>query len=171
MKYFSSRIALSLAVLMLSACIAPALLLPSQSQLMWALLKPLVGFDPNQVNLFEQPMVKQRMTTLLGERYGTAMQLLHTANQLQQEGPLFFVVSRFTPIPEIAAGAGLVWNSETNQMAALLREGGVAEVFKETAQRAVITQANNVVQEALPVWPAVLQPWLVAAQPNVGTAQ
>ena len=107
---------------------------------------------------------EKRMTALLGERYNTAMQLLHTANQLQQEGPLFFVVSRFTPIPEIAEGAGLVWNSETNQMAALLRSGGVAEVFKETAHRAVITQANNALQEAVPVWPAVLQPWLAESQ-------
>ena len=34
--------------LLLAGCIAPALLLPSSGQLMWALLKPLVGFDPNQ---------------------------------------------------------------------------------------------------------------------------
>ena len=52
--------------LLLAGCLAPALLMPSSSQLMWALLKPLVGFDPNQVNLFEQPIVRNRMVALLG---------------------------------------------------------------------------------------------------------
>lgn len=127
---------------------------------MWAVLKPLVGFDPNEVNLFEQPVVKQRMTALLGERYDTAMRLLRTANQLQQEGPLFFVVSHFTPLPEIAEAAGLVWNSETNQMAALLRKGNVAEVFVDAAKQAVITSANDEVQKVIPQWPGVLRPWL-----------
>lgn len=169
MKKILSRLSLSALALLLAAC-APMLLMPSQSQLMWALLTPLVGIDPNQVNLFEQPIVKQRMTALLGERYDTTMQLLRTASRLQQEGPLFFVVSRLTPIPEIAEGAGLVWNSETNQMAALVGDGKVAEVFAETAHRAVITQANNAIQEAVPVWPAVLQTWLTDAQLSGGAA-
>ena len=169
MKKILSRLSLSALALLLAAC-APMLLMPSQSQLMWALLTPLVGIDPNQVNLFEQPIIKQRMTALLGERYDTTMQLLRTASRLQQEGPLFFVVSRLTPIPDIAEGAGLVWNSETNQMAALVGDGKVAEVFAETAHRAVITQANNAIQEAVPVWPAVLQTWLTDAQLSGGAA-
>ncbi len=169
MKKILSRLSLSALALLLAAC-APMLLMPSQSQLMWALLTPLVGFDPNQVNLFEQPIIKQRMTALLGERYDTTVQLLRTASRLQQEGPLFFVVSRLTPIPDIAEGAGLVWNSETNQMAALVGDGKVAEVFAETAHRAVITQANNAIQEAVPVWPAVLQTWLTDAQLSGGAA-
>ena len=83
--------------LLLAGCLAPALLMPSSSQLMWALLKPLVGFDPNQVNLFEQPIVRNRMVALLGPNYDTTMQLLRTANELRKEGPLFYVVSRYTP--------------------------------------------------------------------------
>ena len=54
--------------LLLSGCVAP-LLAGAQSQLMWALLKPLVGFDPNEVDLFEQPLIKDRMQPLLGEHY------------------------------------------------------------------------------------------------------
>jgi hypothetical protein len=163
MKKIGVRLTLAALALYLTACVVPALM-PSQSALMWAILKPLVGFDPNQVNLFEQPLVKQRMTALLGDHYNTAIQLLRTANQLQQEGPLFFVVSRFTPIPEIAEGAGLVWNSDTNQMAALLRKGEVAQVFVDTAQQAVVTAANNEIQKVVPVWPTVLQPWLKGEQ-------
>ena len=34
---------------------------------MWALLKPLVGLDPNDVGLFEQPLIKNRMQELLGK--------------------------------------------------------------------------------------------------------
>ena len=59
-------------LLLLSACAAPMLLIPGQRELMWALLTPLVGFDPNKVNLFEQPLIKQRMTSLLAEKHHRA---------------------------------------------------------------------------------------------------
>ena len=120
--------------LLLAGCLAPALLVPSSGQLMWALLKPLVGFDPNQVNLFEQPIVRNRMVALLGPNYDTTMQLLHTANELRKEGPLFYVVSRYTPVPEMAQKAGLVWNADTNQMAVALMKGDVTEVFAEKVE-------------------------------------
>lgn len=154
--------------LLLSGCVAPMLLMPSGSQLMWALLKPLVGFDPNEVNLFEQPLIKQRMTAMLGTRYEPVMQLLHTANQLKQEGPLFFVVSRYTPIPEIADKAGLVWNSDTNQMAALLRKGEVSEVFTEVLTTTVEDRASAAVQKILPRWPAELAPLVPLVLPAPG---
>lgn len=155
--------------LLLAGCLAPALLMPSSSQLMWALLKPLVGFDPNQVNLFEQPIVRNRMVALLGPNYDTTMQLLRTANELRKEGPLFYVVSRYTPVPEMAQKAGLVWNSETNQMAVALMKGDVAEVFAEKieamaeaqvarAEDAARDKVDETVQDAvagvIPVWPA-----------------
>ena len=95
------------------------------SQLMWALLKPLVGFDPNEANLFEQPLIKDRMTSILGPNYDSTMQLLKTANELQQEGPLFYVVSRYAPVPDVAKQAGMVWNSQTNQMSVMLLKGTV----------------------------------------------
>jgi len=155
--------------LLLAGCLAPALLMPSSSQLMWALLKPLVGFDPNQVNLFEQPIVRNRMVALLGPNYDTTMQLLRTANELRKEGPLFYVVSRYTPVPEMAQKAGLVWNSETNQMAVALMKGDVTEVFAEKieamagaqvarAEDAARDQVDATVQGAvasvIPAWPA-----------------
>ena len=149
--------------LCLSGCLAPALLMPSPAQLMWALLKPLVGLDPNVVHLYDQPLIKDRMTTLLGPNYGTAMQLLKTADQLQQEGPLFFVVSKFTPVPELAEKAGLVWNADTNQMAVALLKGDGVQVFSEAIQRKATADANAAVTEAVPVWPAVMQAW--AQQP------
>ena len=155
--------------LLLAGCLAPALLMPSSSQLMWALLEPLVGFDPNQVNLFEQPIVRNRMVALLGPNYDTTMQLLRTANELRKEGPLFYVVSRYTPVPEMAQKAGLVWNSETNQMAVALMKGDVAEVFAEKIEAMAEAQVaragdaardkvDETVQDAvagvIPVWPA-----------------
>lgn len=155
--------------LLLAGCLAPALLMPSSSQLMWALLKPLVGFDPNEVNLFEQPIVRNRMVALLGPNYDTTMQLLRTANELRKEGPLFYVVSRYTPVPEMAQKAGLVWNSETNQMAVALMKGDVTEVFAEKieamaeaqvarAEDAARDQVDATVQGAvagvIPAWPA-----------------
>ncbi|MBA2075367.1 hypothetical protein [Aeromonas veronii] len=134
--------------LMLSACVAPLLMMGPTSQLMWALLKPLVGFDPNEVNLFEQPLIKDRMTAILGPNYDSTMQLLKTANELQQEGPLFYVVSRYAPVPDIAKQAGMVWNSQTNQMSVLLQKGdGTTQTFGE-----------NLAGTA-PTWPTAMQGW------------
>ena len=147
----------------LSGCLAPALLMPSPAQLMWALLKPLVGLDPNVVHLYDQPLIRDRMTALLGPNYDTALQLLKTADQLQQQGPLFFVVSKFTPIPEVAEKAGLVWNADTNQMAVAMLKGDGLQVFSEAVQRKATDEANAAVTSVVPVWPTVMQAW--AQQP------
>jgi len=163
---------LLLTAALLSGCFAPALLLPSPGQLMWALLKPMVGLDPNAVGLFDQPLVRERMTALLGARYDTVVGLLQTADALQQEGPLFFVVSRYTPVPQLAQKAGLVWNADTNQMAVALLEGDVVKVFSERATRAAQIElegagaaADAALAEVVPVWPAVMQSWVRGALP------
>ena len=134
--------------LMLSACVAPLLMMSPTSQLMWALLKPLVGFDPNEANLFEQPLIKNRMTAMLGPNYDSTMQLLKTANELQQEGPLFYVVSRYAPVPDVAKQAGMVWNADTNQLSVMLQKGdGATQVFGEN------------LTAATPTWPSAMQEW------------
>ena len=134
--------------LMLSACVAPLLMMSPTSQLMWALLKPLVGFDPNEANLFEQPLIKDRMTAMLGPNYDSTMQLLKTANELQQEGPLFYVVSRYAPVPDVAKQAGMVWNADTNQLSVMLQKGdGATQVFGEN------------MTAATPAWPSAMQEW------------
>ncbi|WP_198649963.1 hypothetical protein [Zobellella maritima] len=135
--------------LSLTACVAP-LLAMGPGQLMWALLKPMVGLDPNNTNLFEQPVIKTRMTGLLGPHYDTTVNLLKTASELQQEGPLFYVMSRYTPLQD-SEKAGLVWNSDTNQMAVLLNTEEQTKVFSEshTGHAAV--------------WPSAMQDWLSAA--------
>jgi hypothetical protein len=132
--------------LLLSGCVAP-LLAMGQGQLMWALLKPMVGLDPNNSNLLEQPLIKTRMTGLLGPNYDTTVKLLRTASELQQEGPLFYLASRYDP-QQGPERASLVWNSQTNQMAALLNNGEQTRVFTEshTGKAAV--------------WPQDMQDWL-----------
>lgn len=133
---------------MLQGCVAPALLLSPQSQLMWALLKPMVGLDPKEVQLFKQELVRSRLQPLLGQHYQTAVTLLETADQIQQEGPLFYVASRYTPLPDVAEKAGFVWNSETNQMAVLLVSGGAPQIFAE--------KLNQQVAQQVPAWPTEL---------------
>lgn len=120
-----------------------------QGQLMWALMKPLVGLDPNDVNLLEQPLIKDRMENLLGENYGTAVSLLKTADEIQQQGPLFYLVSKHTPVPELAEKAGFVWNSETNQMAVMMLTGGSPTVYAETL-------LNDKAEKVIPSWPTEL---------------
>ena len=139
---------------------APAVPSPNLTHSMGALLKPLVGLDPNIALLYEQPMIKARTTALLGSHYDTVIQLLKTADELQQEGPLFFVVSKFTPFPAVAEKAGLVWNSDTDQMAVAMLKGDGLQIISEAVQHTAIGQANTTETHAVPlVWPAVMQAW------------
>ena len=110
---------LMLVMTLLTGCLTQILVSASR-ELLWQLLTPMIGLDPNQTNLLEQPIIKNRLTALLGPQYEPAMALLKTANELQREGPLFYLVSRYTPVPQIAEKAGFVWNSNTNQMAIML---------------------------------------------------
>jgi hypothetical protein len=151
-----------LAAALLSACVAPALVLPSASQLMFNLLKPLVGLDPNVVHLYDQPLVRNRMVALLGPHYDTALSLLRTADTIEREGMLFYVVSRYTPVPELAERAGLVWNGETNQMAVAILRGDGVQVFREIVDERVEAVRDEAVAAVTPTWPAVMQGWFEA---------
>src|SRR5690606_25852432 len=107
----SKIIAIALVSLCLSACVSSLLIGNQlQSKLMWSFLKPLVGFDPNSVNFFEAPIVKDSMTAILGDKYEPTMKLLRTAQEIQQEGALFYVASRYAPtqVQAVADKAGLV---------------------------------------------------------------
>lgn len=125
--------------LFLSACVSSLLIGNKlQSKLMWSFLKPLVGFDPNEVDLFETPMIKNRMTSLLGDKYEPTMKLLRTAQEIQQEGALFYVASRYAPtqVQAITDKAGMVWNADTNQMAVMLIKDGTPQIFSEQIEGA-----------------------------------
>lgn len=142
-----------LLVSLLTACLG-GLIARAGTEVLLAILKPMVGLDPNSNGLLQQPVIKSRMQGFLGDKYDPVMQLLATANTLQEEGPLFYVVSRYTPVPQLAEKAGFVWNSETNQMAVMLISGGSPTVI---AERVMLKQANQTIQEAVPQWPVELQ--------------
>jgi hypothetical protein len=136
----------------LSACVSSLLIGNQlQSKLMWSFLKPLVGFDPNEVDLFEAPIVKDRMTALLGDKYEPTMKLLRTAQTIQQEGALFYVASRYAPpkVQAITDKAAMVWNADTNQMAVMLIKDGTPEILSE--------QIEGAKQAITPVLPKELQ--------------
>jgi hypothetical protein len=138
--------------LFLTACVSSLLIgNQMQSKLMWSLLKPLVGFDPNEVNLFEIPAVKNRMTAVLGDKYEPTMKLLRTAQEIQQEGALFYVVSRYAPpqAQEVVDKAGFIWNADTNQMAVMLIQDKVPQIFSE--------QVEGAKEKLVPTLPAELQ--------------
>ena len=138
--------------LFLSACVSSLLIGNQlQSKLMWSFLKPLVGFDPNEVNLFETPMVKDRMTALLGDKYEPTMKLLRTAQEIQQEGALFYVASRYAPaqVQTITDKAAMVWNADTNQMAVMLIKDGVPNIVSE--------QVEGAKEKIIPTLPTELQ--------------
>lgn len=122
-----------------------------ERQLMGALLKPLVGFDPNDVDLFEIPLVKNRMTTLLGENYEPTMTLLRTAQSIQKEGALYYVASRYAPseVKQLADQAAMVWNADTNQMAVMLIHNDLPAVYAE--------KVADIKQAVLPPLPSELQ--------------
>lgn len=148
----SKIIAILLISLGLSACVSSLLIGNQlQSKLMWSFLKPLVGFDPNEVNFFEAPIVKNRMTAILGDKYEPTMKLLRTAQEIQQEGALFYVASRYAPaqVQAVTDKAGLVWNSQTNQMAVMLIKDGKPEIFSE--------QIAGAKKAITPIFPQELQ--------------
>jgi hypothetical protein len=145
-------LAISLICITLTACVSSLLIGNKvQSKLMWSFLKPLVGFDPNEVNLFETPMIKNRMTKLLGDKYEPTMKLLRTAQEIQQEGALFYVASRYAPpkVQAITDKAGMVWNADTNQMAVVLIKDGIPQIFSE--------QIENAKEKITPVLPQELK--------------
>jgi hypothetical protein len=163
-------------VFLLNACAMPLLLLSPQGQMMWALMKPLVGLDPNDVGLFEQPMIKGRMQAILGPQYGNTMKILATADEIQQQGPLYYVISKHSPIPDIADKAGFVWNAENNQMAVMLLTGGSPQVFAEKLLKdtvnAKVEQTQEQIKQAgkdqltkqVPLWPTELTEIIQAKQ-------
>lgn len=144
--------AIAFTCIFLTACVSSLLIGNQlQSKLMWSFLKPLVGFDPNEVNLFETPMVKDRMTAILGDKYEPTMKLLRTAQEIQQEGALFYVASRYAPpqVQAITDKAAMVWNADTNQMAVMLIKDGTPEIFSE--------QIEGAKEAITPVLPKQLQ--------------
>lgn len=153
----SKYCAIAIICLFLSAC-ASSLLIGNQlqSKLMWSLLRPLVGFDPNDVNLFEVPLIKNRMTTLLGEQYEPALKLLRTAQTIQQEGVLFYVASRYISIPkhaqELTDKAAMIWNADTNQIAVMLIEDGKPKLFSEQIEEAKAALAPTLPKELQTVY-------------------
>jgi hypothetical protein len=156
--------------LLLAGCVS-SLLVGSQlqSRLMWAFITPLVGFNPNEINFFEAPIIKDRMTALLGEKYEPTMRLLRTANQIQKEGALYYVVSRYAPAEAQQAvdAAGLVWNADTNQMAVMLVQDGVPDLLAEQAQ----TAATGFIQPLLPTPLKTVYDQAVAAKAAVDAQQ
>lgn len=138
--------------LLLSACVTSLLIGNRlQANLLGALIEPLVGFNPNEVDFFEVPMVKNRMTALLGDKYEPTMKLLRTAQEIKKEGVLYYVASRYLPkeMTEATDKAAMVWNSSTNQMAVMLIKNGMPEVISE--------QAENAKQKLIPTLPSELQ--------------
>lgn len=129
--FISRKLHVLCLLLLLNGCAIPLLLMSPQGQLLWAMMKPMVGLDPNDVGLFEQPLIKGRMQSMLGPHYASTMKILATADEIQQQGPLYYVISNHSPIPEVAEKAGFVWNAENNQMAVMLLTGGSPQVFAE----------------------------------------
>ncbi|MEN0039201.1 MAG: hypothetical protein AAGC78_19135, partial [Cellvibrio sp.] len=83
--------------------------------------------------------------------YEPTMKLLRTAQEIQQEGALFYVASRYAPpqVQAITDKAAMVWNADTNQMAVMLIKDGTPEIFSE--------QIEGAKEAITPVLPKQLQ--------------
>lgn len=150
----------------LSACVTSLLIGNQlQSKLMWSLLKPIVGFDPNEVKLFEHPAIKNRMVSLLGDKYEPTMKLLGTAQKIQQEGVLFYVISQYAPdeVKQVSDKAAMVWNGDTNQMAVMLVKDGVPQLISE--------QVEGAKEALMPTLPSEVQTVYAQAQSAYKTTQ
>lgn len=120
-------------VCMLSACTSLLIGNRAQTMLLKAFLTPLIGFDPTEVKLLEQPMIKDRLQPLLGDKYEPTMKLLNTAQEIQRDGALFYIASKYAPteVKDVVDKAGMVWNADTNQFAVMLIKDGVPDIISE----------------------------------------
>lgn len=135
----------------LAGCAAPLILMSPQGQLMMSIIKPMIGLDPNKAGFFDQPVIQERLKPLLGPYYDDTITVLKTAEKIQQEGPLVYMLSKDSPIPQVAEKAGLVYNTDTNQLAVLLVTGGSPQIFAEKLSKETADQ--------VPVWPKELEPF------------
>lgn len=130
----SVRILLLIAFLSgLTACTSLLIGNRAQSLLLKTFLTPLIGFDPTEVKLLENPMIKNRLEPLLGDKYEPTMKLLNTAQAIQRDGALFYIASKYAPseVQAITDKAAMVWNADTNQMAVMLIKDNVPEIISE----------------------------------------
>ena len=117
------------------------------SQLMWACSNPLVGFDPER----GQPVRAAADQGQNDRHAGTQLRHHHAVAQdrqraLQQEGPLFYVVSRYARYRTRQAGRHGVGTPTPTSFAVMLQKGtGATQVFGEN------------LTAATPVWPSTMQ--------------
>lgn len=138
---------ISFICIFLCACTSVLIGNKAQSMMTKALFKSLLGVDISEVKVLENPLIKGRMQALLGDKYEPAMKLLNTAQEIQQEGALFYIVSRYAPpkVQAVTDKAGMVWNSDTNQMAVMLIKDGKADIISEQ-----IPGAKKLIEPVLP---------------------
>jgi len=148
-----------LAGVLLSGCMSLLLGSRLERQLMASLIAPLVGQDPNAVGFFEIPAIHQRLEPLLGERYEPAVRLLKTANQIQSEGVLYYLMSRHVAAPaqELAQRTGLA--GAASEVAAQAER---VEAVREMADpQALAAAAQQLQEQAGLVWNATTNQFAV----------
>ena len=140
-------LSITLICIVLCACTSVLIGNKAQSMLTNALFKSLLGVDLSEVKILENPLIKGRMQALLGDKYEPTMKLLNTAQEIQQEGALFYIASRYAPpkFQEITDKAGMIWNADTNQMAVMLIKDGKAEILSEQ-----VAGAKKLIEPVLP---------------------
>lgn len=143
----SRWLSITLICALLCGCASVLIGNKAQSMVTKALFKSLLGVDLQEVKILENPLIKGRMQALLGDKYEPAMKLLNTAQEVQQEGPLFYIVSRYAPpkVQAVTDKAGMVWNSDTNQMAVMLIKDGKADILSEQ-----VAGAKKLIEPVLP---------------------
>lgn len=143
----SKWLSVALICALLCGCASVLIGNKAQSMMTKALFKSLLGVDLNEVKILENPLIKGRMQALLGDKYEPAMKLLNTAQEVQQEGALFYIVSRYAPpkVQAITDKAGMVWNSDTNQMAVMLIKDGKSDIISEQ-----VAGAKKLIEPVLP---------------------
>ncbi len=150
-----------------------------QSAILGALFESALGFNPNDVQILENPAIKSRMQSMLGDKYDVTVTLLREAQKIQRDGAAYYILAKAAPVVTktiaekagvsqettgaalaLVNNAGLSWDSNLNQFSVLLVEDGVPKVFSEA-----VGQGKDAVGEAiaenttalLPVLPKEMQ--------------
>jgi hypothetical protein len=121
-----------------------------QSAVLGALFESVLGFNPNDVKLLENPAVKSRMQSMLGSKYEPTVALLREAQKIQRDGAAYYLLAKAAPTITntiakqtgmsqeqtnaalaLANNAGLSWDSNLNKFSVLLVQDGVPQLFSE----------------------------------------
>ncbi|MDZ7924232.1 MAG: hypothetical protein U5M23_09240 [Marinagarivorans sp.] len=172
--HFRRLLVVVLIISLLTGCTSLIVGNRMQSAILGALFESVLGFNPNDVKILENPAVKSRMQAMLGDKYDVTVSLLREAQKIQRDGAAYYILAKTAPVITktiaektglsqettgaalaLVNNAGMSWDSNLNQFSVLLVEDGVPKVFSEAVGQGKESVGKTVSQNSVALLPAL----------------